>query len=239
MPCAAFSPGRYLADGSCPIGAHTWEAAYWSAQTAVAAATALLDGEHCAYAVCRPPGHHARRDAAGGFCYLNNAAIAAAHLTARYPRIAILDTDMHHGQGIQDIFYQRSDVLYVSIHGDPTNFYPVVSGFEDECGEGEGRGYNINLPMPHGSSEEDFFLRLEEALAAIHLFQPDALVLALGFDIYKDDPQAKVAVSSEGFARLGGQVRDLDLPTLVVQEGGYHLATLSANVQQFVRGLEY
>jgi acetoin utilization deacetylase AcuC-like enzyme len=230
--------GRYLADGSCPIGAHTWEAAYWSAQTALAAATALLDGERCAYAVCRPPGHHARRDAAGGFCYLNNAAIAAQQLTARYPRIAILDTDMHHGQGIQDIFYQRSDVLYVSIHGDPTNFYPVVSGFEDECGEGEGRGYNINLPMPHGSSEEDFFLRLEEALAAIRLFQPDALVLALGFDIYKDDPQAKVAVSSEGFARLGGQVRNLDLPTLVVQEGGYHLATLSANVQQFVHGLE-
>ncbi len=229
---------RYLADGSCPVGANTWHAAYWSAQSAVAAAEALLAGDRSAYAVCRPPGHHARRDAAGGFCYLNNAAIAAQHLTSRFPRIAILDTDMHHGQGIQDIFYHRSDVLYVSIHGDPTNFYPVVSGFEDERGAGEGLGYNINLPMPHGSSEEDFFARLEEALAAVTLFQPDALVLALGFDIYKDDPQAKVAVTSEGFARLGTAISELLLPTLVVQEGGYDLDSLSTNVQQFFRGLE-
>lgn len=228
---------RYLADGSCPVGANTWHAAYWSAQSAIAAAEALLAGEHSAYAVCRPPGHHARRDAAGGFCYLNNAAIAAQHLTSRFPRIAILDTDMHHGQGIQDIFYHRSDVLYASIHGDPTNFYPVVSGFEDERGTGDGLGYNINLPMPHGSSEEDFFARLEEALAAITLFQPDALVLALGFDIYKDDPQAKVAVTSEGFARLGNAIGELSLPTLVVQEGGYDLDSLSTNVQQFFRGL--
>lgn len=228
---------RYMADGSCPIGANTWDAAYWSAQTALGAADALMAGEHIAYAVCRPPGHHARRDAAGGFCYLNNAAIAAEHLKTRFPRIAILDTDMHHGQGIQEIFYHRSDVLYISIHGDPTNFYPVVSGFEDERGEGEGFGYNINLPMPHGSSEEDFFHQLEVALAAIRLFQPDALVLPLGFDIYKNDPQAKVSVTSEGFRRLGDQIRQTGLPTLVVQEGGYDLESLSANVQQFFEGL--
>ncbi len=121
----------YLADGSCPIGENTWKAAYWSAQTALGAADALIAGERYAYAVCRPPGHHARKDAAGGFCYLNNAAIAAEHLKSRFPRTVILDTDMHHGQGIQEIFYNRSDVLYISIHGDPTNFYPVVSGFED------------------------------------------------------------------------------------------------------------
>ncbi|OEY65789.1 histone deacetylase family protein [Marinobacter sp. X15-166B] len=228
---------HYLADGSCPVGPDTWTAAYWSAQTAIAAADALMAGDRTAYAVCRPPGHHARRDAAGGFCYLNNAAIAAQRLTTRFPRLAVLDVDMHHGQGIQEIFYHRSDVLYVSVHGDPTNFYPVVSGFEDERGEGAGAGYNINLPMAHGSSEEDFFTRVEEALGAIRLFQPDALVLALGFDIYKDDPQAKVSVSSEGFCRLGERIRQAGLPTLVVQEGGYDLATLSTNVQQFFNGL--
>ena len=229
---------RYQADGSCPIGEHTWHAAYWSAQSALGAAGALIAGDRTSYAVCRPPGHHARRDAAGGFCYLNNAAIAAEHMKTRFPKIVILDTDMHHGQGIQEIFYDRSDVLYISIHGDPTNFYPVVTGFETERGEGEGFGYNINMPMPHGSSEDDFFAKLDEALAAIKLFQPDALILALGFDIYKDDPQAKVSVSSEGFCKLSTHVRKLGLPTLVVQEGGYDLDTLSDNVRQFFKGLE-
>lgn len=228
---------RYQADGSCPIGEHTWHAAYWSAQSALGAADALIAGDRTSYAVCRPPGHHARRDAAGGFCYLNNAAIAAEHMKARFPKIVILDTDMHHGQGIQEIFYDRSDVLYISIHGDTTNFYPVVSGFENERGEGEGFGYNINMPMPHGSSEDDFFAKLDDALAAIKLFQPDAIILALGFDIYKNDPQAKVSVSSEGFCRLSTHVRQLGLPTLVVQEGGYDLDALSENVQQFFKGL--
>jgi acetoin utilization deacetylase AcuC-like enzyme len=144
---------------------------------------------------------------------------------------------MHHGQGIQEIFYNRSDRLYVSIHGDPTNFYPVVTGHENERGEGEGFGYNINLPMPHGSSEDVFFDKLEEALAAIKLYQPDALIIALGFDIYKDDPQAKVSVTSEGFCRLSTRIRQLGLPTLVVQEGGYDLDTLSENVRQFFKGL--
>lgn len=228
---------RYQADGSSPIGEHTWKAAYWSAQTALGAADAIMAGDRTAYAVCRPPGHHARKDSAGGFCYLNNAAIAAEHMKSRFPRLVILDTDMHHGQGIQEIFYHRSDVLYISIHGDPTNFYPVVTGFENERGEGEGYGYNINMPMPHGSSEDDFFSKVEEALTAVRLFQPDALILTLGFDIYKDDPQAKVSVTSEGFSRLSKHVRELGLPMLVVQEGGYDLDTLSENVQQFFRGL--
>ena len=228
---------RYQADGSCPIGEHTWHAAYWSAQSALGAADALIAGDRTSYAVCRPPGHHARRDAAGGFCYLNNAAIAAEHMKDRFPKIVILDTDMHHGQGIQEIFYDRSDVLYISIHGDTTNFYPVVSGFENERGEGEGFGYNINMPMAHGSTEDDFFAKLDDALAAIKLYQPDAIILALGFDIYKDDPQAKVSVSSEGFCKLSTHVRKLGLPTLVVQEGGYDLDALSENVQQFFKGL--
>ncbi len=227
----------HLADGSCPVGEHTWTAAYRSAQSALSAADALLDGEQTAYAVCRPPGHHARRDAAGGFCYLNNAAIAVEALKARFPRIAILDPDMHHGQGLQEIFYHRDDVLYVSIHGDTTNFYPVVTGHSDERGEGAGEGYNINLPMPHGSSEDVFFGRLGEAVDAIGLYQPDALVVTLGFDIHERDPQAKVAVSSPGFGRLGRTVADLGLPVLVVQEGGYYLEGLEENTRQFFTGL--
>jgi len=229
--------GAYLADGSCPVGAGTWESAYWSAQTALTAAGDLLAGQSMAYALCRPPGHHARVDAAGGFCYLNNAAIAAEALRERYPRIAILDTDVHHGQGIQEVFYERSDVLYISIHGDPTDFYPVVAGFEDERGSDVGYGTNINLPLPHGSNAEAFFGRLNEALEAIRLFGPDAIIFDNGFDIYRADPQAKIGVASEDFERLGAAVADLGLPTLVVQEGGYHLGSLATDIQYLIQGL--
>jgi acetoin utilization deacetylase AcuC-like enzyme len=227
----------YLADGSCPVGEHTWSAAYWSAQAALSAADALLAGDPVAYALCRPPGHHARRDAAGGFCYLNNAAIAAEALRERFPRIAILDPDMHHGQGLQEIFYHRDDVLYVSIHGDPTNFYPVVTGHADERGSGAGEGFNINLPMPHGSSELVFFDRLHEAVQAIALYQPDAVILTLGYDIYQLDPQAKVAVTAEGFHHLGRAAAALRLPLLIVQEGGYYLEGLAENTRQFFSGV--
>ncbi|WP_224024535.1 histone deacetylase family protein, partial [Burkholderia vietnamiensis] len=189
-----------------------------------------------AYALCRPPGHHARRDAAGGFCYLNNAAIAAQALLGRHRRVAVLDTDMHHGQGVQEIFYDRDDVLYVSIHGDPTNFYPVVAGYEDETGAAAGDGYNLNLPMPHGAPESAFFERLDDALRALARFEPDALVLALGFDIYEDDPQSQVAVTTDGFGRLGGALGALALPTVIVQEGGYHLESLDANARAFFGG---
>jgi acetoin utilization deacetylase AcuC-like enzyme len=229
--------GAYLADGSCPVGEGTWESAYWSAQTALSAADDVLAGQPMAYALCRPPGHHARVDAAGGFCYLNNAAIAAEALRERFPRIAILDTDVHHGQGIQEVFYERSDVLYLSIHGDPTNFYPVVAGFEDERGSGAGHGTNINLPLPHGSGPDAFFDRLDEAVNAIRLFAPDALIFDNGFDIYREDPQAKVGVATADFERLGSRIAGLELPTVVVQEGGYHLDSLTANIEHLVRGL--
>ncbi|CAJ3072481.1 histone deacetylase family protein [Burkholderia pseudomallei] len=230
--------GYYLADGSCPIGEHTYRAAYWSAQSALAGAAALGRGARDAYALCRPPGHHACRDAAGGFCYLNNAAIAAQALRARHARVAILDTDMHHGQGIQTLFYDRDDVLYVSIHGDPTNFYPAVTGYETERGAGRGEGCNVNLPMPHGSPEAVFFAQLERARSRVERFAPDVLVFALGFDVYREDPQSKVAVTTEGFGRLGALVGGLRVPTLIVQEGGYHLETLERNAAALFRGYE-
>jgi acetoin utilization deacetylase AcuC-like enzyme len=229
--------GAYLADGSCPVGPGTWQSSYAAAQCAVAAARTVLDGGRHAYALCRPPGHHARRAAAGGFCYVNNAAIAAQLLRSRYGRVVVLDADMHHGQGVQEIFYERDDVFYVSIHGDPTNFYPAVAGFADETGAGAGVGCNLNLPMPHGSSEQVFFERLEQALDAIRAWRPDALVFALGFDIYKDDPQSLVAVTGQGFNRLGRAVAGLGLPTVYVQEGGYHIETLSENFREFFGGV--
>jgi acetoin utilization deacetylase AcuC-like enzyme len=229
--------GFYLADGSCPIGAGTWTGAYASAQSAVAGARDIISGARRAWSLCRPPGHHARRDAAGGFCYLNNAAIAAELLSAQFGRVAILDTDMHHGQGVQEIFYRRRDVLYASVHGDPTNFYPATAGFSEERGEGAGVGCNLNLPMPHGASEADFFLRVDEAIDAVRAFTPPVLVLALGFDIYREDPQARVAVTTEGFGTLGAKIAQLNVPVLVVQEGGYHVESLEANARSFFAGL--
>lgn len=227
---------RYLADGSCPVGEHTWQSAYWAAQSAIAATQAVIDGDNKTYALCRPPGHHARVDAAGGFCYINNAAVAAQMLRSRFSKVAVLDTDMHHGQGIQEIFYHRDDVLYVSVHGDPTNFYPVVAGFEEETGEGTGVGFNLNLPMPHGSTEAFFFEQVAKAIDTIHRFKPDALVFSHGFDIYIDDPQSKVAVTTEGFSQLGRLVAALGLPTIVIQEGGYDLDSMAANTESFFSG---
>jgi acetoin utilization deacetylase AcuC-like enzyme len=228
--------GRYLADGSAAVGQHTWTSAYWGAQSAIAATRAVLGGDPSAYALCRPPGHHTRKDAAGGFCYINNAAIAAELLREKYKRIVILDTDMHHGQGVQEIFYGRDDVFYISVHGDPTNFYPATAGFDDETGVQQGEGFNLNLPMAHGASEEVFFDKVARALDALRAFNPDALVFSLGFDVYKDDPQSKVAVTTEGFGKLGKQIAELSLPTVIVQEGGYHFDTLAVNTTTFFKG---
>jgi acetoin utilization deacetylase AcuC-like enzyme len=227
---------RYLADGSCPVGSDTWRSAYWSAQSAVAAADAIKGGCRQTYSLCRPPGHHARADRAGGFCYLNNAAIAAEVLRRSHERVAILDTDMHHGQGIQEIFYSRADVLYVSTHGDPTNFYPVVAGYQEERGVGAGVGFNVNLPMPHGSTEAAFFERIAEALQEVERFKPGALVFALGFDIYEEDPQSQVGVTTDGFERLGSAIGALKMPIAIVQEGGYHIESLEANARAFFSG---
>lgn len=224
---------RYLADGSCPIGAMTWRSAYWSAQSAIAAARAVLQGQREAYALCRPPGHHTRKDAAGGFCYINSTAVAAQVLRSKHEKVLVLDTDVHHAQGTQDIFYDRPDVMTISVHANPENFYPVVAGFEDEAGVGAGLGYSRNFPVPHGASEEVFFDHVERALDAGRDFAPDALVFAHGFDIYREDPQSPIEVSAEGFARLGELVASLGLPTVITQEGGYHLATLQSNARQF------
>lgn len=232
---------KYQADDSAPISEHSWTSIYWSAQTALTAADALLNdnsGESdIQLCFTRPPGHHARRSAAGGFCYLNNAAIIAEYLRQKYPRVAIIDTDMHHGQGIQEIFYDRSDVLYTSVHGDTVNFYPAVSGHAFERGIGAGEGYNVNFPMPHGTDEAGFFNYIDQSIEVVKLFDADVIVHVLGFDVYKDDPEAKCQVSTEGFKTLAQKIRALDKPTIVLVEGGYYRPKLNENLQAFLLGL--
>ncbi|WP_430715371.1 hypothetical protein [Pseudomonas rhodesiae] len=169
--------------------------------------------------LCRPPGHHARVEAAVGFCFLNNAAIAAEVLRGNFNKVAVLDTDIHHGQGIQEILYDRDDVLYVSIHGDPTNFYPVVAGFDDETGAGAGEGYNLNLPMAHGASEADFFQLYGSGNLCIAQVRARCARALAGFDIYANDPQSKASVSHEGLSMLGQRIKALEIPCVVVQEG--------------------
>ena len=235
---------KYQADGSAPIGKHSWTSIYWSAQTALNAADALLNDEDSQnlnqndIQICltRPAGHHARKNAAGGFCYLNNAAIIAQHLRQKFQKIAIIDTDMHHGQGIQEIFYDRNDVLYTSVHGSPINFYPVVAGHEHERGEGEGYGYNLNFPMPHGTDEVGFFNYVDQSIETVKLFNPDVVVHVLGFDVYKDDPQAKCEVSTQGFKTLAQKLKALEKPVIVLVEGGYCIEKLNENLQAFISG---
>ena len=226
--------GYHMADTACPISAETFDSACWSAWSAVAAVEAVLSGERAAYALCRPPGHHAFADVAGGFCFLNNSAIAAQHFRQSAARVAILDVDLHHGNGTQGIFYARGDVLTVSLHADPERFYPFFWGYASERGEGPGLGCNLNLPLPRKSGDEAFLGALDAGLKRISAFAPDALVIALGLDAFEGDPFGGLSVTTPGFARIAERIATLELPTAVVQEGGYLCDALSANLTSFL-----
>ncbi|MEQ9258010.1 MAG: histone deacetylase family protein [Roseovarius sp.] len=228
--------GYHQTDTACPISEGTWEAAYWSAQTAITGADMVAGGTRAAYALSRPPGHHAFGDLAGGFCFLNNSGIAAERFRAKGLRPAILDVDVHHGNGTQGIFYARDDVLTVSIHADPERFYPFFWGHAQERGEGRGRGYNYNLPLPRGTDDARFLEALESALARVRAFGTEALVIALGLDASIDDPFQGFAVTQDGFARIGEAIARAGLPTLFVQEGGYLSDTLGANLTRVLGG---
>jgi acetoin utilization deacetylase AcuC-like enzyme len=230
--------GFHMADTACPIGAQTWQSIYWSAQCAVSAARLITEGTPYAYALCRPPGHHAFSDLAGGFCYLNNAAIAATALRRKYGRIAIVDVDLHHGNGTQGIFYRRADVFTLSAHADPIRFYPFFWGHADERGEGPGLGYNLNIPLPRNSGDDDFLAALGRGLETLEAFAPDALVVALGLDASEQDPFGGLAVSTAGFGRIGERLARPGLPTAIVQEGGYLCAALGENLVSFLAGFE-
>ncbi|MGV8935555.1 MAG: histone deacetylase family protein [Allorhizobium sp.] len=228
--------GYHMADTSCPISAETWESACWSAWSAVSATDAVLAGDRVSYALCRPPGHHAFRDVAGGFCFFNNSAIAAEHLLKSSARVAIVDVDLHHGNGTQGVFYERADVLTVSIHADPVRFYPFFWGHADERGEGLGLGYNLNLPLPRKSDDAAFLETLSGGLRRVRSFAPDAIVVALGLDAFEKDPFGGLSVTTPGFARIAAEIAKLKLPTVIVQEGGYLCDELSDNLTSFLTG---
>ncbi len=228
--------GWHQADTACPIGPETWAAALASSHAAAHAADRVAAGDGPAYALCRPPGHHAFADQAGGFCYLNNTAIAAERLRRQVARVAVLDIDLHHGNGTQGIFFARGDVLTASIHADPAGFYPYYWGHAGEQGEGGGAGANLNLPLALGTGDDGVAAALETACARIAAFEAQALVVALGLDAYAGDPLAGLAVSTPGFARLGHRIAAIGLPTVLVQEGGYPSPALGDNLAAFLGG---
>ena len=228
--------GYYCIDTFTPLNANAYLAARRAVDCAVTAASALLEGRRVAYALVRPPGHHAERNCFGGFCYFNNAAIAAQHLTS-VGKVAILDLDYHHGNGQQDIFYRRDDVLTVSIHAHPNVAYPYFSGFEDERGEGPGEGFNRNLPLPEHQDGPAYRKALGKALAHVADFQPSILVVPLGLDTAQSDPTGTWSLRAKDFQANGRMIAELALPTLVVQEGGYRTRTLGINARHFFDGL--
>ena len=226
----------HQADAACPIGAGTWEGACWRAASAISATKAVKHGAPAAYALSRPPGHHAYADQAGGFCFLNNSAIAAEMLRADHDRVAVLDVDVHHGNGTQGIFYSRRDVLTVSLHSDPSDYYPFVVGYGHERGAGDGLGFNRNIPLPKSTADEAYMEALADAIATVQAFRPGALVLALGLDAYQGDPLKGMQLSTGAFARIGQAVAGIGLPTVIVQEGGYVCDALGSNLTAFLEG---
>ncbi len=225
--------GWFTADTSCPVGPHTWPAALAAAACALAAADEAAVGRD-SYALARPPGHHAYPGRAGGHCYLNNAALAAERLRAKGARrVAILDIDSHHGNGTQGVFWHRDDVLYASVHGDPSGYYPWYTGYADELGAGAGAGCNRNFPLAAGTGDLGWLAALDAAVRAVSRFTPDALVVSLGFDASRDEPLRFLDVSDDGFARAGAAIGKLDLPAAFIQEGGYNTERLGKVLELF------
>ncbi|MFO1236186.1 MAG: histone deacetylase family protein [Alphaproteobacteria bacterium] len=230
--------GYYGFDTATPIVAGTWTAARQAADAALTAAQFVLRGERSAFALCRPPGHHAASELYGGYCFLNNAAIAAQSMIDRGHRVAILDVDMHHGNGTQAIFYARADVLTVSIHGDPAAFYPHFSGFAGETGAGAGEGFNLNLPLPADTLWPAYAEALAAGVERVRAFAPDMLVVALGVDTYAGDPAGGFRLEGSDYTRLGAALGRLKLPTLFTMEGGYRLDTLGPAVGDVLTAFE-
>jgi acetoin utilization deacetylase AcuC-like enzyme len=216
---------HYTYDYEEPILDGTWEAAYWSAQTALTAARLVRNGDRAAFALCRPPGHHATVDQYGGYCYMNNAGVAARFLSADGP-VAVLDVDYHHGNGTQSIFYEDPAVFFTSLHGDPSVDYPYYWGYADERGAGPGLGTNLNVPLPRGTEDAAYLKALDRALDGIRGFRPAALVVSMGLDAVDGDPIGKFRLMPDGWAEVGRRTAALALPTVLVLEGGYRLEAL-------------
>jgi acetoin utilization deacetylase AcuC-like enzyme len=230
--------GYYSGDAGTAITAGTWQAAFEAAQIALSAAEGVVAGAPLAFALGRPPGHHAAADVYNGYCYLNNAAIAAEHLLRQGAgRVAILDVDYHHGNGTQDIFYRRGEVFFASIHADPDQEYPYFLGFPDETGQGAGEDTTLNLPLAWGTRWDGYARALDHACQAIARFAPDALVVSFGADTYHADPISQLALDTPDFRPMGARIAALGLPTVVIMEGGYAVDALGANTAEFLVGL--
>ena len=231
--------GYYALAAETSIAEGTWEAARAAADVALTAASLVAEGARAAFALCRPPGHHAARDMYGGYCFLNNAAIAAEALRGRgAERVAVLDVDFHHGNGTQAIFYERADVLFLSLHGDPVDAFPNYLGHADECGAGPGEGFNVNYPLPPGTAFDRWSEALEDACRRIVAYRPDVLVVSLGVDTFKEDPISFFRLESEDFRRYGARLACLGLPTLFVMEGGYAVEAIGVNTVNVLEGFE-
>jgi len=229
--------GYYAMAGETSISQGTWEAAYWSAQVALTGADLIRSGEPGVFCLCRPPGHHSALDMYGGYCFLNNAAIAAQSLLdGGADRVAIVDVDFHHGNGTQDIFYKRNDVLFVSLHGDPADAFPHFLGYSDETGEADGDGFNINYPMKPGTGFDEWRAALTDALAKVTKFSPDALVISLGVDTFENDPISFFKLKSADFVSYGADIAKLKFPTLFVMEGGYDIEEIGINTVNVLQG---
>lgn len=229
--------GRYSFDATTPITATTWAAARASAITAIAAADTIVAGAQHAFALCRPPGHHAGADYCGGYCYLNNAAIAAQRLRdAGHAKVAVLDVDYHHGNGTQDIFWTRGDIFCASIHADPATDYPFFWGHADELGSGAGEGKTLNLPLAQGTEINGYRRALAVALGAIDRFAPSAIVVSFGADTFADDPICNFRLRTEDFEQIGGDIAEAGWPAAIVFEGGYAVEALGPNVASFLAG---
>ena len=230
--------GGFAYDTMTLVGPGTWEAAYAAAACAAEAARFVSDGAPLAYALCRPPGHHATVAGYGGSCYLNNAAVAVEGLLAHGTRrVGLVDLDAHHGNGSEAIFYARGDVLYGSVHVDPgAGWFPHLVGYADETGTGEGSGANRNLPLPEGTGDERWLEGVADLTAWVEEAGCDALVVSLGVDAAADDPESPLLVTADGYRRAGALLTAAGLPAVVVQEGGYHLATLGTLVAAFLEG---
>lgn len=231
--------GLYSMDNETPLVAGTWAAAKAGADAAVSAASFLAAGARAAFCATRPPGHHAGPAFMGGYCFLNNAAIAAQALRSQgSERVAILDVDYHHGNGTQSIFYDRADVLVASVHGDPRTEYPFFLGHADERGAGEGEGFNLNLPLPAGASADAWFAALETACARVAKHRAGALVVSLGLDTAAGDPISHFRLQAGDFHRIGARLARLALPTLFVLEGGYAARDLGVHACNVLEGFE-
>lgn len=230
----------YSFDAGTPIIAGTWDAAYGAAMVALTAQERLLQGGvNSVFALCRPPGHHAAADIYGGYCFLNNAAIAAQALRDQgVDRVTILDVDYHHGNGTQAIFYDRADVQFISLHAHPSQSYPYFLGYDDETGSGAGAGYNHNYPLAIGTQWEEYADALTEALHQIRQYNPDVVVVSLGVDTYEKDPISLFRLKTDDYRRMATLIAALDRPTLIVLEGGYALEEIGVNVVRFLEGFE-